>query len=151
MKYFAYGMNTNTAQMAMRCPNAQSLGAAYLPNHLFRFARHADILPTPGFVTHGVLWEITDACVQSLDALEGYPDYYERKTITVMHQGQQVEAMVYYMTGNVPDEPPSPGYIAMLREGYSEHCVLDRQIDQALEFVQEYHTALAKKSQQIYG
>ena len=138
MKYFAYGMNTNLAQMAMRCPQAQSLGAAYLPNHEFRFARHADILPTPGFVTHGVLWEITEKCQHSLDALEGYPNYYQRKTVTVIHENQQIEAMTYYMTGNLADEAPSQGYVAMLRDGYSEHGVSGRQIDEALDFVQKY-------------
>ena len=149
--YFAYGMNTNLAQMAMRCPQARSLGAAYLPNHEFRFALHADILSTPGFVTHGVLWEITDDCVRSLDALEGYPDYYQRKTVTVIHQLQQVEAMTYYMTGTIPDSIPTPGYVAMLQEGYFEHRVPNKQIDQALDFVAEYHAALARKGQFIYG
>jgi gamma-glutamylcyclotransferase (GGCT)/AIG2-like uncharacterized protein YtfP len=151
MKYFAYGMNTNLAQMRMRCPNARCLGAAYLPNHEFRFARHADVLPIPGFVTHGVLWEITDDCLLSLDALEGYPNYYQRKTVTVIHQLQQVDAMVYYMTGNTPDEPPSPGYVEMLQQGYFENRVPDRQIHEALDFLEKYHTALAQKSQYIYG
>lgn len=151
MKYFAYGMNTNLAQMAMRCPQACSLGAAYLPNHEFRFARHADILSTPGFVTHGVLWEITDDCVRSLDMLEGYPDYYQRKTVTVIHQLQQVEAMTYYMTGNLPDEMPSLGYVEMLREGYFENRVPDKQIHQALDFVKEYHAALCRKGQYDYS
>ncbi len=151
MKYFAYGMNTNLAQMAMRCPNARSLGPARLPNHEFRFARHADILPTPGFVTHGVLWEITEDCLRSLDALEGYPNYYLRKTVTVIHQDQPVEVMTYYMTGNLPDEPPSDGYVAMLRDGYNENGVPERQIYEALDFVKEYYTALARKGQYVYG
>jgi gamma-glutamylcyclotransferase (GGCT)/AIG2-like uncharacterized protein YtfP len=151
MKYFAYGMNTNLVQMRMRCPRAKSLGASYLPNHEFRFARHADVLPTPGFVTHGVLWEITEDCVQSLDLLEGYPDYYDRKTVTVIHQLQQVEAMVYYMVGDLPDEAPSDGYVAMLRDGYFENRVPDRQINEALDFVREYYTALARKGQHVYS
>jgi len=151
MKYFAYGMNTNRAQMAMRCPGACSLGAAFLPNHEFRFATHADILPTPGFVTHGVLWEITDQCLLNLDALEGFPDYYQRKTVTVIHGLQRVEAMTYYMTGELPDSMPSAGYIAMLRDGYYENRVPDHQIDQALEFVRDYQIAMAKKGHYAYS
>lgn len=151
MKYFAYGMNTNLAQMSSRCPRARSLGAARLPNHEFRFARHADVLAIPGFVTHGVLWEITDDCLLSLDALEGYPTYYQRKTVTVIHDLQQVDAMVYYMTGNMPNDPPSPDYVEMLRQGYFENRVPDKQINQALDFLQKYHTSLAQKSQFIYG
>lgn len=151
MKYFAYGMNTNLAQMAMRCPQAISLGAAYLPNHQFRFARHADILPTPGFVTHGVLWEISDDCLRSLDLLEGYPDYYQRKSVTVVHQLQKIEAIVYYMTGNLPDDPPSPSYVKLLEQGYYENRVPAQQINEALDFLQKYHTKIAQKSQYIFG
>jgi gamma-glutamylcyclotransferase len=151
MKYFAYGMNTNLAQMAMRCPNAKCLGAAYLPNHQFRFARHADILPIPGFVTHGVLWEITDDCLISLDALEGYPNYYQRKTVAVQHQLQSIETMTYYMTGDLPDELPGIGYVDMLKQGYFENRVPSRQIQDALDYLLKYHTTLAQKSQYIYG
>lgn len=151
MKYFAYGMNTNLAQMAMRCPKARCLGAAYLPNHQFRFARHADILPIPGFVTHGVLWEITDDCLVSLDALEGYPDYYQRKTVSVQHQLQSVEVMTYYMIGDLPDELPGIGYVDMIKQGYFENRVPDRQIQEALDFLLKYHANMAQKSQYIYG
>jgi len=151
MKYFAYGMNTNLAQMAMRCPKARCLGAAYLPNHQFRFARHADILPIPGFVTHGVLWEITDDCLVSLDALEGYPDYYQRKTVAVQHQLQSVEVMTYYMIGDLPDELPGIGYVDMIKQGYFENRVPDRQIQEALDFLLKYQTNMAQKSQYIYG
>jgi len=151
MKYFAYGMNTNLAQMAMRCPKARCLGAAYLPNHQFRFARHADILPIPGFVTHGVLWEITDDCLASLDALEGYPDYYQRKTVSVQHQLQSVEVMTYYMIGDLPDELPGIGYVDMIKQGYFENRVPDRQIQEALDFLLKYQTNMAQKSQYIYG
>ena len=97
MKYFAYGMNTNLSQMAQRCPKAKSLGAATLMGHEFRFSRHADIIENPDYITQGVLWEITDECERSLDALEGFPDYYLKKMVTVIHNNKPVETMVYYM------------------------------------------------------
>lgn len=150
MKYFAYGMNTNLGQMATRCPKAQSLGAAYLPNHEFRFARHADILTTPGFVTHGVLWEITEDCLLSLDALEGYPNYYQRKTVNVVHNHTWVEAMTYYMVGDLPDEMPSVGYVEMLNQGYAEHRVPTDQIDVALDFIEKFQIKMPK-NHMLYG
>jgi gamma-glutamylcyclotransferase (GGCT)/AIG2-like uncharacterized protein YtfP len=151
MKYFAYGINTNLSQMATRCPRAQTLGAAVLLDHEFRFARHADVLKNPVEVVYGVLWEITDHCLKSLDALEGYPTYYERKQVTVRHRGENVEAMTYYMIGNLPDEFPSEGYVAMLEEGYIEHGVPVHQIYHAIEFVEQYYADMAQKGQYIYG
>lgn len=151
MKYFAYGMNTNLHQMATRCPRAKSLGAGVLLDHEFRFARHADVLENTNEVAYGVLWDITPECLASLDALEGYPTYYERKQVTVRHKGHNVQAMTYYMVGNLPDDYPSDGYVAMLEEGYVDHGVPLHQIYRAIEFVDQYHASLAQKSQYIYG
>ena len=135
MKYFAYGMNTNKRQMAQRCPDAVSLGSAVLYGHEFRFSRHADIINNPNFITHGVLWEITTNCELSLDALEGFPDYYLKKKINVFHNGCAVECMTYYMNNNYPDEFPSDGYLAMLIEGYNEHNVDTQQIYKNLNLI----------------
>jgi len=135
MKYFAYGMNTNLTQMAMRCPDAQSLGHAVLYGHEFRFARHADIVENPEYTTHGVLWEITPDCELSLDALEGYPTYYLKKMVNVFHNGKSVECMTYYMAGDLPDELPSDGYLEMLFEGYREHDVNTEQIIDSLDLI----------------
>jgi gamma-glutamylcyclotransferase len=135
MKYFAYGMNTNLAQMAQRCPNAVSLGKAVLYGHEFRFARHADIIENPEYNTHGVLWEITPECELALDALEGFPTYYLKKTVNVFHNGAPVDCMVYYMTNDYPDELPSDGYLAMLYEGYNEHNVNTEQIQESLDLI----------------
>ena len=138
MKYFAYGMNTNTAQMALRCPGAVSLGASELPGYEFRFSHHADVIENPEFNTQGVLWEITDKCLDSLDRLEGYPTYYQRKMVTVYQDGKPVEAMVYYMMNCPYDALPSDGYLAMLYEGYREHGVSYRQIHESIDFINAY-------------
>jgi gamma-glutamylcyclotransferase (GGCT)/AIG2-like uncharacterized protein YtfP len=135
MKYFAYGMNTNLSQMAQRCPKAVSLGKAVLYGHEFRFSRHADIIENPEFRTHGVLWEITEDCEKSLDALEGFPSYYLKKMVRVFHNGKPVECMVYYMNNEYPDEFPSDGYLEMLFDGYNEHNVNTDQIYESLHLI----------------
>ena len=135
MKYFAYGMNTNTAQMAIRCPEAQPLGRAVLYGHEFRFARHADIIENPEYNTQGVLWEITPECELSLDALEGYPTYYLKKQVNVFYNGRPVECMTYYMAGEYLDDLPSDGYLEMLYEGYSEYNVNTNQIAESIDLI----------------
>jgi len=135
MLYFAYGMNTNRAQMADRCPMAKSLGRAVLMNHEFRFARHADIIVNPEYNTQGVLWDITPECEKNLDALEGFPNYYLKKTVRVLHNNKAVECMTYYMAGENIDEMPSDGYLEMLFEGYKAHNVDDYQIYESLALI----------------
>lgn len=135
MKYFAYGMNTNTAQMAVRCPDAKPLGGAVLYGHEFRFARHADIIENPRYNAVGVLWEITPECEKALDALEGFPDYYLKKQVTVFYNGTPVECMTYYMAGEMLDELPSPGYLEMLYEGYYEYEIGTNQIRESISLI----------------
>jgi gamma-glutamylcyclotransferase len=150
MKYFSYGMNTNKSQMAQRCPDAVSLGHAVLYGHEFRFARHADIIENPEFITHGVLWEITAECEQALDALEGYPTYYLKKLVNVFHNGKSVTCMTYYMTGDNPDEYPSDGYLEMLMDGYQEHGVDNTQLYSSLALIQQLDRRELEKQAQYF-
>ena len=150
MKYFAYGMNTNQSQMASRCPWAQSLGQAVLYGHEFRFARHADIIENPDYITHGVLWEITPECELALDALEGFPSYYLKKQVRVFHNGVVEEAMTYYMTGDTPDEYPSDGYLEMLFDGYKEHGVNTTQLYSSLALIQQLEQKQLDKQAQYF-
>ena len=131
MFYFAYGMNTNTAQMAQRCPGAISMGSATLLDHKFRFARHADVVPADSSV-NGVLWLIDTDHLKSLDLLEGYPYYYGRDMLSVQYQGNIVMAECYRMQPDNLDDYPSQAYLNMLSEGYKEHDVPWDQIEAAL-------------------
>jgi gamma-glutamylcyclotransferase (GGCT)/AIG2-like uncharacterized protein YtfP len=132
MKYFSYGMNTNLGSMAMRCPEAKSLGAAVLSHYAFEFKSFATVTPKLSAETHGVLWEITKNCEKSLDRLEGYPHYYNKIIVMVWFKGEYVPAMTYLM---YPDEElnyPSDSYVKMLEEGYNEHGIDPGQINRAL-------------------
>ena len=134
---FSYGMNTNVDGMRGRCPAATSMGAAVLPNHQFRFAYHADVVPADGARTVGVLWEITDRCLESLDRLEGYPTYYDRKIVPVQYHNQMYDAWVYYMQPGNTESAPGESYWNCLIEGYRDHDVSTRQLHEALDSSQE--------------
>jgi hypothetical protein len=133
MLYFAYGMNTNSYEMELRCPSAVSLGPAFLLDAEFRFARHADIVAVDGGVVDGVLWDITDQDLKSLDRLEGYPFYYDRTEFEVEYQGETVLAIAYFMNPDHPDAEPTTHYLEMLLDGYAEHGVSTHQIAAALK------------------
>lgn len=116
--YFAYGMNTNVAEMNNRCPNAVSLGKCVLENFELRFRTHADIDLVPGSIMEGVLWGITPECEQALDRLEGYPYYYNKINVVL---DDNTIAMAYIMNKKGKQEPPGLSYEKCLIEGYTSH------------------------------
>ena len=144
MKYFSYGMNTNLAQMARRCPQAVSLGAAVLPGFRFEFKSFATVVADYEMDTVGVVWEISDDCEDALDILEGYPVYYTKQIVTVLIDGTPHTAMTYLM---YPDEQlslPSNSYYNMVADGYEDHGISIDQLNLAIDRVQnQYLTAEA--------
>lgn len=132
MKYFAYGMNTNIQSMGYRCPRAVLLGKSFLLGHEFRFAHHADVVVKHGSVVEGVLWEITKSCLENLDALEGYPYYYDRKSRPVKFNDYNILALVYVMQPGNKASAPSQGYLDMLEQGYRENKLDGSQLSKGL-------------------
>lgn len=131
MYYFAYGMNTNLDHMTTRCPGASVIGAAKLVDHKFRFAYHADIMPEDNSTVDGVLWLITKECLISLDLLEGYPRYYNRKIVDIEYKNQHYFSWVYYMNGG-RDELPAKSYWDCVLEGYTQNNVPTEQLYTAI-------------------
>ena len=135
MKYFSYGMNTNLAQMARRCPKAVSLGAAVLPGFRFEFKQFATVVPDYQSDSVGVVWEITEDCEDALDILEGFPQYYTKQTVTVLIDGVSHTAMTYLM---YPDEVlnlPSNNYYNLVADGYEDHSISLDQLNDAIDRV----------------
>lgn len=126
--YFAYGMNTDTDAMALRTGTPIAIGRGLVRDHAFRFAVHADVFPEPGTITHGVLWELDDQQLASLDIREGYPRYYDRKIVTVEAGGQSYDAWMYFMTPGHPVAEPYESYYEMLTRGYTTFGVPLKQI-----------------------
>lgn len=117
--YFGYGMNTNVESMAQRCPGAILKGKATLLKHKLVFKYHADIEAADTDM-EGVLWEVGAIEMQSLDYMEGYPAYYDRKEEWVTHNGRKVKAWVYYMSGNDYYAAPSEYYLDLIKRGYTD-------------------------------
>lgn len=143
--YFSYGMNTNLEQMALRCPTANSLGAAVLPGFRFEFKSFATVTPDSEQDSVGVLWEIGPADESSLDILEGYPNYYDKRTVTVLLNDVPKTAMVYLMH---PDEVlnlPTNSYLTMLEQGYTAHGIELEQLYSAIEQVHNEYSSASKE------
>ena len=126
--YFAYGMNTNQEEMSYRCSGARASGNATLPGYRLEFKSFATIVPSPKEQVEGVLWTITDSDESALDMLEGYPEFYDKKTVSVEHDNQSYIAMTYIMSPREQGQAPSDGYYSMVSEGYQSFGLSQQQL-----------------------
>ena len=78
--------------MARRCPKAMVVGDAVL----YGWKQDGlNIYKNKSGEVQGLLWDITDKCLASLDIYEGYPTIYIRHTVRVVTDDGEVEALVY--------------------------------------------------------
>ena len=133
MKYFAYGMNTNLDQMATRCPGAVCLGPAWIEGYALVFRHFADIEPVADNWCDGVLWEISEEDLTSLDHLEGYPWHYTRFSVVVHTDRGSDIALVYQMVDQSFEQSPSSYYYNMVAEGYVQNSVPVDQLIATME------------------
>ena len=141
MYYLAYGMNTNLEQMHWRCPAAKSLGSVVLRNHKLAFKGCCDVVHTEDSVVECALWDITPACEEALDMLEGYPNFYGKKEVKVKYKNKTIRAMIYYMRDVDKLSYPSSSYLKMVTEGYMDHDMSIDQIYRAIEEVDSVYYA----------
>lgn len=133
MYYFGYGMNTSVFEMRSRCPGSIDLGKAILKDWKLVFNNHANVIQEPSQMVEGVLWDINDNHLKSLDMLEGYPVYYTREIVKVTKDSTEIDAWMYIMNDCETYNYPSPYYINTLQQGYAEHSLNLNQIDNALK------------------
>lgn len=88
--YFAYGSNLDFDQMAHRCPGAEYLGVATLPDHELKMdsAGYATVVPNRGSHVQGALWDLSTANEESMDGYEGIATgCYEKTEVGVTYAG----------------------------------------------------------------
>lgn len=128
--YFAYGMNTNKEEMAYRCPSAVPIGKAILPDYRFEFKSFATIVPSPGNKVEGVLWEISKTDELALDMLEGYPEFYDKRSVNIKQDVDHI-AMTYIMDPRGKTYGPSNSYYSMVSQGYQQFGLSQQQLLEA--------------------
>lgn len=99
LRYFAYGSNLHPVHLAERAPSARLLGTARLDGHVLAFRKRGrdgsakcDVVPAPGAVVHGALYEI-DA--QDLPVLDAAERGYERVIVPVVAASGAGDATTY--------------------------------------------------------
>ena len=123
--YFAYGSNMNWQQMQRRCPSAQFVCVARLPNYQFGITRHsrlrncgtANVFPNADAAVWGIVYEVSEA---DLIVMDGFEDGYCRELLSVMPANNgdaSITALVYVaeVENNVP--LPNAIYKRVMVEG----------------------------------
>ena len=126
--YFAYGANINADDMAWRCPRARPIGAFELQDWQLELYCHATIEQKQGSSVHGVLWELTRECEESLDVFEGYPSYYTKRTWF-----QNGQWFFFYEMNDPKSGNPSEGYIRGIAMGYDQWQLPQSKLKEALD------------------
>ncbi len=128
--YFAYGSNLCVRQMARRCPDAADPRPAVLSDHdwLINQRGVATVEPFTGNEVHGVLWQLSDHDLATLDSAEGVPVRYRRDELTVQTHDGPAPAWVY-IDHRVTPGPPRPGYLPKIIDGAVQHGLPQRWID----------------------
>jgi phage replication-related protein YjqB (UPF0714/DUF867 family) len=128
--YFAYGSNLCVRQMAQRCPGAANPRPAMLVDHdwLINERGVATVEPFDGSAVHGVVWQVTDHDLATLDSAEGVPVRYRRDRLTVHTDNGPFEAWVY-IDHRVDPGAPRPGYLERIIDSAMHHGLPHRWIE----------------------
>jgi gamma-glutamylcyclotransferase len=135
-KYFAYGSNINLRQMKERCPSSVFHSKATLKDYklVFPFESSArwgggvsGIKKENGDEVEGVVYEMTDADIKTLD---GWETGYDREKIKVTTEdGRALDVWVYIPKTDFKREyKPSKKYIETILEGAKQHKMSDKFI-----------------------
>ncbi|AGC64307.1 Phage-related replication protein [Mycobacterium liflandii 128FXT] len=128
--YFAYGSNLCVRQMSVRCPDASDPRPAVLSDHdwLINERGVATVEPLTGGQVHGVLWQISDRDLATLDSAEGVPVRYRRDLLCVRTHDGPTTAWVY-IDHRITPGPPRPEYLNRVIDGALHHGLPQRWID----------------------
>lgn len=117
MLYFAYGSNLDRERMKERKCDFSSAKSAHLKDWKLVFNKRSakipamgfgNVIPAKGEIVEGILYEMDDSMIKSLDKYEGYPKHYNREKIIVSVEGKEVEADIYIATPEWTDENVKP-------------------------------------------
>ncbi|MGD2201312.1 MAG: gamma-glutamylcyclotransferase [Candidatus Bathyarchaeota archaeon] len=133
MYHYAYGSNLSPNFLKEYCPSAQFLMKALLPNFRVEFRYYSkkrqggisSIIPHPGGLVNGVIYEIPEDEMLRLDEVESVPQgFYIRETFLVLgDDGGWHEADLYRVVEPEGPYTPAKSYIGLMLEGAEEHSL----------------------------
>lgn len=99
--YFAYGSNMSRAVMAQHAPDAVPVGVAKRDDWRFIIGPggYGSIMPSPGSVVYGVVWNVSERDLVGLDAYEQVAGgLYHRRDLEVSMNDRPLMTLTYIVT-----------------------------------------------------
>jgi gamma-glutamylcyclotransferase len=120
--YFGYGSNLWLDQMARRCPESRYVGISVLRDwKWFICGRgYANVIPSPGDIVYGMIYEITAQDEAKLDGYENVPEAYAKQTHVVEMEGKTVEALVNVDMVRVTEGEIKAEYIVRMKKAIQD-------------------------------
>ena len=126
-RYFAYGSNLDPNQMKNRCPASRVVGTAKLIGYRLAFSYYSDgwaggvanVEKSEGSEVWGVIYELMETDLESLDVFEGHPKIYQRFEGEVVNvaTGYMEPVWIYAVVDDHKTAPikPSPKYLQVIQ------------------------------------
>lgn len=135
-RYFAYGSNLDDVQLRQRCPGATLETVGTLQDFRLEFtvrsagwdAGAADVVEYPGGRVWGLVFDLTDEDLESLDRFEGYPEHYGRFVARIDTLDGTLDSWVYSAERKHAFVAPSRRYIEIIRAAAVRHGFPDEYI-----------------------
>jgi gamma-glutamylcyclotransferase (GGCT)/AIG2-like uncharacterized protein YtfP len=145
--HFGYGSNLDEDYMRQWTPSLKFVTKAQLPNFEIQFRKYStdleggisSIIPKPGGLVEGVIYEIKKSEIEALDILEDVPiGIYSRETFKVIApDGTWYNADLYRVTNPKGPFTPSIRYLGYMIKGAKMHGINQPWIDH-LEKLREF-------------
>lgn len=122
-RYFAYGSNMDPRVMERTVPTAKVVGPGRLDGYRLEFNVYSDrweggaanLEADPNGRVWGVVWEMEDDDLDSLDTFSGHPTYYRREEIEVEIAEGRRQCITFRIAHQRGYVRPTNAYIARLR------------------------------------
>ena len=123
--YFAYASNMEPRRFRRLCPGATVVGPARLSGRRLAFSRYsrqrrggsADVVPDAEAEVWGVLYEVGDADLDTLDRSEDVPAAYRREAVVVEDAEGRERQAVTYVANRTGDFLPHRDYLRLIVQG----------------------------------
>ena len=122
-------------QMRERCPESRLVGPALLENYRVAFTIFsprrkcgcADVIPSPGQVVPGLLYEVSERDIENLDRYENVAnDIYRRIEVQVItHHTVVAQCQIYEVVHKTEALLPSKEYLGIMRDAANKFSFPD--------------------------
>ena len=135
--YFAYGSNMDPRLMTENAPGARLMGHGRLEGYRLTFNVYSDrweggaanIEPEPEGHVWGVVWEIAEGDLESLDTYEGHPTFYRREAVRVHTGNGEVPCTTYRIAHQQGFVRPTDAYLNKMRSAMRVHGLPPEALD----------------------